>query len=211
MLNGCSLYDNSDSSTALTVGGSAQITALSVGVVGNLTGRSNITTTQGIMTGIGAVPDPYVDASFPAFKGCTQQNFSSHDTITIDPGVYCGGMKLNAGANVTLTAGIYYLDGGDLTMNGGATLTGSGVTLVFTSQNKSGYATASINGNATVNLTPPKTGGTAGIVVFGDRRMPIGTAFTFNGGATQVWEAIISDSRCELLPAEQARVPIAHN
>ena len=35
-------------------------------------------------------------------------------------------MKLNAGANVTLTAGIYYLDGGDLTMNGGATLTGSG-------------------------------------------------------------------------------------
>ena len=185
VLNGCSLYDNSDSSTALTVGGSAQITALSVGVVGNLTGSSNITTTQGIRTGIGAVDDPYINSSFPAFSGCTQQNFSAHDTITIDPGVYCGGMKLNAGANVTLTEGIYYLDGGDLTMNGGATMTGSGVTLVFTSQNKSGYATASINGNATVNLTPPKTGGTAGIVVFGDRRMPIGTAFTFNGGAAQ--------------------------
>jgi hypothetical protein len=185
VLNGCSLYDNSDSSTALTVGGSAQITALSVGVVGNLTGRSNITTTQGIMTGIGAVADPYATASFPAFSGCTQQNFSSHDTITIDPGVYCGGMKLNAGANVTLTAGIYYLDGGDLTMNGGATMTGSGVTLVFTSQNKSGYATASINGNATVNLTPPRSGSTAGIVIFGDRNIPVGTTFKFNGGANQ--------------------------
>ena len=185
VLNGCSLYDNSDSSTALTVGGSAQITAYSVGVVGNLTGRSNITTTQGIMTGMGVIPDPYINSSFPAFSGCTQQNFSAHDAITIDPGVYCGGMKLNAGANVTLNAGIYYLDGGDLTMNGGATMTGTGVTLVFTSQNKSGYATASINGNATVNLTPPKTGSTAGIVVFGDRRMPVGTAFSFNGGATQ--------------------------
>ena len=94
-------------------------------------------------------------------------------------------MKLNAGANVTLASGIYYLDGGDLNVNGGATLTGSGVTLVFTSQNRSGFATASINGNATINLTPPKTGGTGGMVIFGDRRMPTGTAFTFNGGATQ--------------------------
>jgi Flp pilus assembly protein TadG len=185
VLNGCSLYDNSDSATALAVGGSAKITTLSVGVVGNVTGASNIIAPQGIRTGAGLVADPYIDASYPPFSGCTQQNFSAKDPITIDPGVYCGGMKLNAGANVTLTPGIYYLDGGDLTANGGATLTGSSVTLVFTSQNRTGYATASINGNATINLTPPKTGGTAGIVIFGDRRMPTGTTFTFNGGATQ--------------------------
>ena len=185
VLNGCSLYDNSDSTTALTVGGSAQITALSVGVVGNLTGASNITTTQGIKTGVGVVADPYATASFPAFSGCTTQNFTGKDTVTIGPGVYCGGMKLNANANVTLTAGIYYLDGGDLTVNGGATLTGSDVTLVFTSQNKTGFGTVQINGNATISLTAPKTGATAGIVVFGDRRIPAGTAFKFNGGATQ--------------------------
>jgi Flp pilus assembly protein TadG len=119
VLDGCSLYDNSDSSTALTVGGSAQITALSVGVVGNLTGSSNITTTQGIRTGAGAVPDPYADASYPAFFDCTQQNFNAKSTITISAGVYCGGISLNAGANVTLDAGIYYLDGGNLSVNGG--------------------------------------------------------------------------------------------
>ena len=191
VLNGCSLYDNSDNATALTVGGSAHITALSVGVVGNLTGTSNITTTNGIWTGMGPIDDPYAGASFPAFSGCSEQNFSAKNTITISPGVYCGGMKLNAGANVTLAPGIYYLDGGDLNVNGGATLTGSGVTLVFTSQNRSTFATASINGNATVNLTPPKTGGTGGIVIFGDRRMPTGTAFTFNGGATQYFGGAI--------------------
>ena len=185
VLNGCSLYDNSDSATALAVGGSAQFTALSVGVVGNLTGAANITTTQGIKTGVGVVSDPYKDASFPAFSGCTEQNFSAKNPVTINPGVYCGGMKLNAGADVTLTPGIYYLDGGDLTMNGGATMTGDGVTLVFTSKNRNGYATASINGNATLNLKAPKSGGTAGIVIFGDRGMPVNTAFTFNGGATQ--------------------------
>ena len=59
------------------------------------------------------------------------------------------------------------------------------MTLVFTSKNRNGYATASINGNATINLKAPKTGTTAGIVIFGDRGMPTGTSFTFNGGATQ--------------------------
>lgn len=191
VLNGCSLYDNSDNTSALTVGGSALVTALSVGVVGNLTGASNITTTLGIQTGMGAVTDPYGGSAYPAFTGCTQQNFNAKDTITISPGVYCNGISLNAGANVTLAPGIYYLDGGDLTVNGGATLTGSAVTLVFTSQNKTNFATASINGNATVNLTAPKTGGTAGIVIFGDRRMPTGTAFKFNGGATQYFGGAI--------------------
>jgi hypothetical protein len=47
-------------------------------------------------------------------------------------------MQLNVGpgnsgsANVTLNPGIYYLDGGSLTVNAGTTLTGTGVTLVFT-------------------------------------------------------------------------------
>jgi len=184
-LNSCSLYDNSDSSTALTVGGSASLSALSVGVVGDLSGSTSITTTQGIRTHVGPVEDPYANDSFPTFYACTDENFTAKSAVTINPGVYCGGMKLNAGANVTLNPGIYYLDGGSLTVNGGATLTGTGVTLVFTKKNGSSYATAAINGNATVNLTPPKSGSTAGIVVFGDRGIPLGTTFKFNGGATQ--------------------------
>jgi Flp pilus assembly protein TadG len=186
VLNGCSLYDNSDNQTAMTVGGTAKITAHSVGVVGNLTGASNITATEGIRTGIGAVPDPYASVSFPPpYLGCTQQNYNANNDATISPGVYCGGISVNAGATLSLQPGIYYLDGGNLSVNGGGTLTGSGVTLVFTSKNKNGFATATINGNATINLTAPKTGPTAGIVVFGDRKMPTNTPFKFNGGATQ--------------------------
>jgi Flp pilus assembly protein TadG len=184
-LNGCSLYDNSDSATALTVGGSASLSALSVGVVGDLSGGAGITTTLGIKTHAWTVDDPYANDSFPNFFACTEHNFTAKSAVTINPGVYCGGMKLNAGANVTLNPGIYYLDGGSLTVNGGATLAGNGVTLVFTKKNGSDYATANINGNATVNLTPPKSGSTAGIVVFGDRGIPLGTTFKFNGGATQ--------------------------
>lgn len=184
-LSGCSLYDNSDHDTALTVGGSAQITALSVGVVGKLTGESNIATTHGIRTGISPVADPYAEDSYPPFGGCTENNLIAHGTITLDPGVYCGGIKANAGADVRLNPGIYYIDGGTLSVNGGATLTGTGVTLVFTSQNRNGYADVSFNGGAVINLTPPNAGPTAGIVMFGDRNMPEGTTFKLNGGMTQ--------------------------
>jgi Flp pilus assembly protein TadG len=191
-LNGCSLYDDSSSPTALTVGGSASLTALSIGVVGGVSGTSGITTTQGIKTGLGIVTDPYANDSFPTtFIGCNQQNFSAKNTVTIDPGVYCGGMSFNAGANVTFNAGIYYIDGGSFTVNGGAAIQGTGVTLVFTKKSGSGWPTATVNGNSTVNLTPPKSGSTAGIVVFGDRNIPVGTVFKFNGGSGQYFGGAI--------------------
>jgi hypothetical protein len=48
-----------------------------------------------------------------------------------------------------------------------------------------------VNTSASVDLTAPKTGSTAGIVVFGDRNMPTGTSFKFNGGATQYFGGAI--------------------
>jgi len=94
-------------------------------------------------------------------------------------------MKLVAGANITLSPGIYYIEGSGLDVAGGATLSGTGVTLVFTSSNGTNYAGATINGGANINLTAPTTGWNAGIVLFGDRNMPAGTNFTFSGGSTQ--------------------------
>jgi hypothetical protein len=64
-------------------------------------------------------------------------------------------------------------------------MTGTDVTLVFTSKNRNGYADAKINGNANISLTAPKTGPMAGIAVFGDRNMPANTTFSFNGGSSQ--------------------------
>jgi Flp pilus assembly protein TadG len=184
-LKGCSLYDNSTSPTALTVGGSATVEADFVGVVGGIGSSTGITAANGIRTGISPVVDPYADVTVPTYSSCDENNFKSKNTMTINPGVYCGGISINANDVLTLNPGIYYLDGGGLTVNGGAVLTGTGVTLVFTSKLQNDWATATINGNATVNLTPPTYGPTTGIVVYGDRNAPVGTSFKFNGGANQ--------------------------
>jgi len=85
---------------------------------------------------------------------------------------------------LNLSPGIYYLDGANLSVAGNATITGTGVTLVFTGSGSS-WGTASIGSNAIVNLTAPSSGATQGIVIYGDRKMPVGTAFNLTGGGTQ--------------------------
>ena len=190
-LAGCSLYDNSGNASALTVGGSARLSALSVGVVGGISGNTSITAPNGVNTGISPIPDPYAKLTIPFYSGCSDHNFTAKTKVTINPGVYCGGMKLNAGADVTLNPGIYYIDRGDLTVNGGATLTGTGVTIIFTSSTMSNWPSASINGGAIINLTPPTDGPTAGVSIFADRNIPVGTSFSFNGGATQYLGGVI--------------------
>jgi hypothetical protein len=121
----------------------------------------------------------------PSFGGCTQNNLSVKTTATIDPGVYCNGISVNAGATLTLNPGVYFIDRGTFSVNGGGTVNGTGVTLVFTSSTGNNWANLTINGNAVVNLTSPIAGATAGLVIFGDRNIPVGTAFKLNGGSMQ--------------------------
>jgi Flp pilus assembly protein TadG len=184
-LIGCNLYDDSNAANALNVSGTATVSAAQVGVVGGVSGTSSITTSNGIRTGMGVVADPYANVSVPPPSGCDYNNKSYKNNVTISPGVYCQGIQVNAGANVTMSPGIYYIDRGSFSVAGNATITGTGVTIVFTSSTSSNWATASISSNANINLTAPSSGPTAGIVLFGDRNTPAGTAFSLTGGGTQ--------------------------
>lgn len=184
-LSNCSAYSDSNDQTALNVGGSARLSAHSIAAVGGVNTGGSVTTSGRIRTGVNPLKDPYEDVTVPPFGGCTATHLSVKSTMTIDPGVYCMGISVNAGATLNLNPGIYYIDRGSFTANGGATVYGNGVTLVFTSSTGSNWATASINGNATIQLSAPISGPTNGLVIFGDRNMPAGTAFKFNGGATQ--------------------------
>jgi len=185
-LDQCSVYDDSNNSSALVNGGTATINALSVNVVGQISGGSGITTSQGVNVGISPISDPYANVVMPTAGACDYNNKTYKTTVTINPGVYCNGIQLNAGAVVTMTPGVYFIDRGSLQMAGGSTLQGSGVTIIFTSSTGANYADATINGGANLAITAPTTGPLAGIALFGDRNMPTSNVFKFNGGNTQV-------------------------
>ena len=185
-LSNCSGYSDSKSDNALTVSGSATLNAESIGAVGGVSASSsNVTTTDGIQQHLQGIKDPYADVQIPAFSGCDSTNLNVKTTTTIGPGVYCNGISVNAGATLTLNPGVYFIDRGSFSVNGGATVSGTGVTLVFTSSTGNNWATFSINGNANVNLTAPTGGATGGLVVLADRNMPLGTSFKLNGGSNQ--------------------------
>jgi Flp pilus assembly protein TadG len=181
----CNLYSDSNASPSLNVNGSAKVSANQVGVVGTVSGASNITATNGIKTGMRAVTDPYANVTPTMPTYCDYNNkMQVKGTTTLNPGVYCGDVSVNAGATLTLNPGIYYFNGANLSVAGNATITGSGVTLIFTGSGNN-WGSATIGSNANVTLTAPTSGLTKGIVMYGDRNMPVGTAFNLEGGGTQ--------------------------
>jgi len=89
-------------------------------------------------------------------------SLNGHDNATISPGVYCGSISVTGQASLTLNPGTYVLKNG-LSVGGGTTLTGTGVTLF----NQSG--SISVSGGGVVQLTAPISGTYQGIAIFQDR------------------------------------------
>lgn len=183
----CIAASNSTSSSSIDISGSASLDASNIYTAGGytLSGSADLTTDSTPITSATPITDPYSSLSPPSFSGCGGGNNKKvSGTTTISPGVYCNGLTINAGAVVTFSAGTYIIDRGTFKINGGATVTGSNVTIILTSSTGSNYAIISINGGATVTLTPPSTGTYAGVTFFQDRRASVGNVNRFNGGST---------------------------
>jgi hypothetical protein len=185
----CGMAVDSTGSAALSVTGGAVLNAKSVSVSGNVsvTNGGTINATDGVKTYQPNVPDPYAGVSRPSFSGCNYNKKSlghSSGTQYLSPGVYCNGLTMGNDAVVVMNPGVYFIDRGTFQVGGAVRLTGAGVTIVLTKSTGSNYATVSIGNGATVTLSAPTTGATAGLVFFGDRNAPLSKTSNFGGGAT---------------------------
>lgn len=193
-LTACGLAVDSTSAAGLSLTGGAQLNALSVSVVGgaSLSNGAAINPSSALKTSQANVADPYAGVTMPTMNSsCTTSSPTTQvqgSNATISPGVYCNGISFNYGS-ATMNPGVYFIDKGVFNVAGGETLTATNVTIILTSKTTSGYATLSVSNGATVNLSAPTSGATAGIAFFGDRNAPSsntnivagGTALTVNG------------------------------
>jgi Flp pilus assembly protein TadG len=108
-----------------------------------------------------------------AFSGCTTTSFNkTTGSTTISPGTYCKGLNIS-NATVNFNPGLYTITGGATWDN--ATVTGTGVTLFFTTGGGGGYGQFIIknNSNVTLSAANDSTTGTIpaipAILVFADR------------------------------------------
>jgi Flp pilus assembly protein TadG len=195
----CGLYDNSTSSSALTVSGGGTITAPLVGVVGGTSVNGGGSTPP--TTGIAQFGDPLAYIAAPSIGGnpCPGGFHTQNISGPISPQTFCGGIHINGGNTVTFSSGLYIMDGGGITIDGGATVSGSGVTFYLTGANGNGnsaanYSGVTINSTATVNLSSPcsSSGGSiAGMLFFQDRSISNGNGSSINGSASSTFSGAI--------------------
>lgn len=109
------------------------------------------------------IPDPLDDLPIP-FGNCDHQDVVVPGGVqTLQPGVYCGGLKISSGAIVTLSPGVYTIRSGLFDV-ANSTVLGKGVTIGLSDTG------AKINWQqATIHLEAPKSGAYAGMVIVGAR------------------------------------------
>jgi hypothetical protein len=181
---GCDIFDNSDSSNALTMTGSGSLAAKSIGIVGKYqkTGSGSITPTP--VTGIAPVADPLSGLQFPTYStsGCSAaQNFTGSTPHSLSPGCY-NGISVTGSGGLTLTPGSYVINGsltaggtgginfgtgqyivtGAMSVTGSGPLNGSGVTFYTKGQ-------TTVSGSSALTLSAPTSGPTSGLLFFQSR------------------------------------------
>lgn len=97
--------------------------------------------------------DPYAGKyADPSHSGCNHNYFARYSSVTLYPGVYCGGMTFTSGT-VTFSPGVYIIRGGVVNFYSGVRATGAGVVFYFADTNS--YMT--VSSNATASFTAPTT------------------------------------------------------
>jgi len=173
----CGVSSNSSSNEAIYLNGTATLTANpSAQAYGDIYkgARATLNTPNPIQPFSQRTLDPYgpegENLQVPVSPAaCTATNVMIHKgDPSPDPGRYCGKFTVLAQANVVLEPGVYIIDGGDFTVKGGATITGTDVTIILTGATPADIGTVKINGGAIIDLTAPHEEKWEGIVFFQD-------------------------------------------
>ena len=115
------------------------------------------------------IADPLAGRPAPTFSGCDETDREvTGGSVTLYPGVYCGGLLIANSSVVNLAPGIYIMKDGPLAVVHTSVIRGVNVGFYFTGAD-SVYQFAS---GSEVDLTAPKDGEMAGLLFFEDRNSP---------------------------------------
>lgn len=132
------------------------------------------------------VVDPFVDTAKPSVGSCDYTDFNKDVSMTVYPGVYCGGLRLSNSV-FTMKPGLYIIKDGIFESTGGATLKGDGVTIFLTGID----AGIVWSGGGTYQLSAMKTGSLAGFVVFLDPKATPKPKSVISGGGDTKYEGVM--------------------
>ena len=132
------------------------------------------------------VVDPFADITKPSVTSCDYTDFNKDVSMTVYPGVYCGGLRLSNSV-FTMKPGLYIIMDGIFESSGGATIKGDGVTIFLTGVD----AGIVWSGGGTYQLSAMKTGPLAGFVVFLDPKSTPEKKSVISGGGDTRYEGVM--------------------
>jgi len=183
---GASVVVNSSDPSGATATGGATMTAPAfffAGTPGSSTsggGQFNGT----MQSGATPTPDPLAylpppDPSSLPLRSSRALKINGSQPVTINPGLYVGGIQISGPGNVSLQPGIYYMQGGGFSFTGQGALTGNGV-MIYNAP-LANTDSINLNGQGTLTITPVTTGVYQGISFFQDRTSTVSPSITGNG------------------------------
>jgi len=162
----CAVQSNSASRWAMWLGWNSVLTASKICSTGGVDNGGGVTSVK-IITDCPAISDPLAYKMPPPVGGCDYNKMviTGTDSVLIDPGVYCGGLTLKKDVIVDMRPGIHVFKDGPLQVTDRATLKGKNVGLYFLGDR----SIMLLRKATTIELTAPKTGPMAGLLMFSDR------------------------------------------
>jgi Putative Flp pilus-assembly TadE/G-like len=181
---------NSTASNSMQITGNIKISATAFNLAAAAPGYSNtgnITMTGTVNNNQSPVADPLSSLAAPSPGSLTTRsssttNITGNQTVTLQPGVYIGGIAMTGNINATLSPGIYYMEGGGFSATGNVNITGNGV-MIYNAPSSSGDD-ISFTGNTVLNLSPMTTGPYAGLTIFQTRTSTVPVSLVGNSGSS---------------------------
>jgi Flp pilus assembly protein TadG len=162
----CQIHSSSTAQDALYASSNAKIKASKVCVEGGYKTNSNASIQPTPNTLCDAVADPFADVPAPTVGGCTYNNKTyDNKTVTLQPGVYCGGLTIMGNSDVTFAPGEYVIKDGKFSADSNTKLSGQEVAFYLTGAS----ALLHFNSNTQLSFTSPQTGPLRGFIFFQDR------------------------------------------
>jgi Flp pilus assembly protein TadG len=196
----CVLQVNSNNLDAVDLTGNTSINSVENCFVGGVSTVGSSSISPAPDSSCKPIPDPFAAYPRPAVGPCDYTNFnvSGNKTMTLQPGVYCGGMSFNGAVNITFAPGLFVIKDGVITETGGS-FTGQGVSFFLTGSG----ASVQLSGQANWHIVAPTNGPLPGFAIFLDPSGPSGLAATsssLSGQSELYFEGVI------YLPQQQVTV-----
>jgi Flp pilus assembly protein TadG len=162
---GCMVYSNSEHPSGVQAKDNAILTSALTCSAGGKGRSSSAKFNPEPLLDCPRLDNPLASRPEPPTGSCNHHDrVIRGGTRTLQPGVYCGGLRVTDGADVTLASGIYTIKDGPLVVDDHGTLRGTDVAIHM----KGREANITFAVASTISLSAPKDGPLAGILIYDD-------------------------------------------